>query len=290
MIPVDREAYQLMQDGAVALAQVEATGVRIDVPYLKRTITRVEKRIEQQEEKLKQGDVFKVWKKKFGREANLGSRPQLGQVLFNELGHESTGKTKTGRFSTAAADLEKLDVPFVKQLIAVEKLKKLRSTYLLGVLRETVDGVLHPFYNLHLARTYRSSSDSPNFQNLPIRDPKLAKLLRRAFIPRKGRVLVEVDYERVEVNVGACYHFDPTMIDYINDPSTDMHRDVAMECFKLTQEQMTSKARKLTKNQCTFPEFYGSYYPNVAKGLWDGIDSFGATREDGMGLDQKSVV
>jgi len=149
----------------------------------KGTITRVEKRIEQQEEKLKQGDVFKVWKKKFGREANLGSRPQLGQVLFNELGHESTGKTKTGRFSTAAADLEKLDVPFVKQLIAVEKLKKLRSTYLLGVLRETVDGVLHPFYNLHLARTYRSSSDSPNFQNLPIRDPKLAKLLRRAFIP-----------------------------------------------------------------------------------------------------------
>ncbi len=284
MIPVDREAYQLMQDGALALAQVEETGVRIDVPYLKKTIVKVTRRIDSQTEKLEQSDVFKEWKKKYGRKANLGSRPQLGQILFEELGYENVGKTTTGRYSTAADNLEKLDIPFVKQLIAVEKLKKLRSTYLLGVLRETVDGILHPFYNLHLARTYRSSSDSPNFQNLPIRDPQLAKLLRRAFIPRKGRILVEVDYERVEVNVGACYHLDPTMLNYISDPSTDMHRDACMECFKLTQEQVSKGARSLTKNQFTFPEFYGSYYPNVARGLWDGIDSFSATRADGMGL------
>jgi len=289
MIPIDKEAYQLMYDGAIALAQVEQTGVRIDVPYLEKTIGKVGRRISSETGKLKQTSEWKVWEKKYGREANLGSRPQLGQILFKELGHTSGNKTKTGWFSTAADDLEKLNIPFVKRLIEVEKLKKLQSTYLRGILHETVDGILHPFYNLHTTRTYRSSSDSPNFQNLPIRDNKHAKLLRRAFIPRKGRVLVEVDYERVEVNVSACYHYDPTMIEYINDPSKDMHRDVAMECFKLRSDEMTSGVRKLAKNQCTFPEFYGSYYINVARGLWEGIDSFNAKRADGVGIREHLV-
>ena len=284
MIPVDREAYQLMHDGAIALAQVEATGVQIDVPYLERTIAKVGRRIDSETEKLKQTDEWKVWEKKYGREANLGSRPQLGQVLFKELGHTSRNKTKTGRFSTTADDLEKLDILFVRRLIEVEKLKKLQSTYLQGILRETVDGILHAFYNLHLARTYRSSSDSPNFQNLPIRDGKIAKLLRRAFIPRKGRVLVEVDYGGHEFKIAACFWKDPAMVDYASDPKKDIHRDMAMECYKLPVEQVTKKSRFHAKNSCVFPQLYGDYYVNCAKNLWNAIDEVKLKTADGMGM------
>jgi len=284
MIPVDPEAYQLMHQGAIALAEVEATGMRIDVPYLKRTIDKVGKRIDQQTEKLKQDEVWQVWEKKFGREANLGSRPQLGQILFGELEYKSKSKTPTGRFSTDADTLEKLDIPFVKKLLGVEDLKHLRNTYLRGILREVVDGLLHPSFNLHLVQTYRSSCNNPNFQNIPIRDPRIGKLIRRAFIPREGRMLVEIDYSQIEVRCAACYHFDPTMIEYINDPAKDMHRDAAAECFLLEQNDVTKATRNLAKNQFTFPEFYGSYFVDVAKGLWEGIDSFSATRKDGVGL------
>ena len=67
---------------------------------------------------------------------------------------------------------------FVKRYLKIKKLKKARSTYLRGILRETVDGFIHPFFNLNLVITYRSSSDHPNFQNIPVRNAEIKKPLR----------------------------------------------------------------------------------------------------------------
>ncbi|NIS13857.1 MAG: hypothetical protein GWN12_18860, partial [Thermoplasmata archaeon] len=88
-------------------------------------------------------------------------------------------------------------------------------------------------------RTFRSSSDSFNFQNIPIRDLELARLIRQAIIARSGHRLVEIDYSGVEVHVAACYHQDPTMLEYLEDKSKDLHRDMAMEIFKLPLEELT---------------------------------------------------
>ena len=143
------------------------------------------------------------------------------------------------------------------------------STYLRGLQREVIDGFVHPFFNLHTVRTYRSSSDSPNFQNIPVRDPEAGRLIRRAFVPRKGRVLVDVDYVGIEIRVAACYHTHPAMIRYIEDPALDLHRDMAAKCYKLPVAKVDKAIRYYGKNQFVFPQFYGDFYIDCARGLWE---------------------
>jgi hypothetical protein len=48
-----------------------------------------------------------------------------------------------------------------------------------------------------------------------------------------------------------------------------MHRDVSFDCFAVPDVSLVSKdMRKSGKNKFTFPEFYGDYYANCARGLW----------------------
>jgi DNA polymerase I-like protein with 3'-5' exonuclease and polymerase domains len=82
--------------------------------------------------------------------------------------------------------------------------------------------------------------------------------------------LVEVDFKGAEVCVGACYHKDPAMIDYINDPAKDMHRDQAALIWKMRKSEIPKDMRYLAKSNFVFAEFYGSWYKNCAPALWDG--------------------
>jgi DNA polymerase-1 len=126
-------------------------------------------------------------------------------------------------------------------------------------------------YGLNKAITYRSASELVNFQNLPIRDPKSGKLIRSLFIPRDGHVLVEIDYSGIEVRIAACYNEDPVLVDYISDPTKDMHRDMAAKIYCCTKDQVNKLTRYFSKNQFVFPEFYGSYYIDCARNIWEMI-------------------
>jgi DNA polymerase I-like protein with 3'-5' exonuclease and polymerase domains len=96
--------------------------------------------------------------------------------------------------------------------------------------------------------------------------------------------LLEWDISGAEVRVGACYHKDPVMIDYINDKTKDMHRDMAMELFMLPSEQVTKPIRHISKNGYVFPEFYGSYYEEVAPAIWKTIQRSKPTLKDSTEL------
>ena len=259
------EAYQLMHDGAIALAQVERNGICIDMPYLQRAMSHVEGQIKKADRKLKKSKTYAKWKRMYGSNTNIDSPAQMTKVLDIPNAQEST--------------LETLNMPFIKTYLKSKKLKKLLATNLKGILREARqadDGLwyIHPFFNLHTTQTYRSSSDRINFQNQPVRIPWIAKLIRRCFVPRgKDRCIVEIDYGGIEVAIAACYHLDPVMLDYLNDETKDMHRDTAMEIYKIKDTADVSKAiRHAAKNQFVFPEFYGSYYKQCAPELWQSID------------------
>ncbi len=285
MKPDSKSAYRLMHEGTLIHAEIEAAGIRIDTPCLDRTIKRTGKKIEQLTDELKQDEVWKVWKRRFGSQANMGSRPQLGKVLFDELGLTSSGKTKKRKQpSVDEKSLARLDLPFVKRFLQVEKLKKLKSTYLMGIRREVVDGFLRPSFNLHLARTYRPSSDSPNFQNIPIRDKRVGKMIRSCFIPRDGHVLVEVDYSALEWKIAACFWRDKKMVEYASDPTKDIHRDMAAECYRLSIGQVTGGTRFCTKSGFVFPVLYGSYYVNCAHNMWEMVDTDKLKTVGGVGL------
>ena len=283
-IPYSPKAYRLLHEGVIALAQVEANGVRIDTEYLDDTIQMMERRIKRLTKKLQESDVMQVWKKEYKDKTNINSNEQLGTILFDVMGFECPAWTDKGKFQTNEKALSTIDNPFVKDYIRIKKYQKVLGTYLLGIRREVVNGFLHPSFNLHLVRSYRSSAQNPNFQNIPIRDPKVSKIIRPAFIARPGCRIAEVDYSGLEVSIAACYHHDPTMQEYLEDSTKDMHRDMAMECYMLPLDELTPSDKKdkdevkrakniryCGKSNFVFPSFYGSWYPDLARNLWEHI-------------------
>lgn len=277
MKPISLDAYRLLHKGSLALARAEANGIRIDVDQLDSAIRQCSERIKHLSKRLREDEIYQVWKKAYGDRMKLGSREQLGKVLFDHMGMDYRGeRTATGRYQVNEEVLSNLDLPFTKRFNRLEKLKKLKVTYLEGIRREVINGFLHPSFNLHTVSSYRSSSSAPNFQNIPIRDPKIGKVIRQCFIPREGHVLIETDYSGIEVRIAYCYHQDPTMREYLFDSTKDMHRDMAMEVYKISKKDwkqidpsQQKQIRYCGKNQFVFPQFYGSVWFQCAPALWE---------------------
>lgn len=286
MIPYTREAYELLHRGTLALAVVEENGFRVDLEYLASAVRKTNHRIERVKQSLMADEVWKVWQATYGTRSNIGSNEQLGTVLFDKMGFTAPASTEKGRPKTDEESLSTVDLPFVQDWLQMKTWIKSLSTYLRGMQREAVNGIIHPIFNLNVAVTYRGSCESPNLQNIPVRDVDTMHLVRRAFVPRRNRQIVELDYSKIEVCVAACYHKDPTMLDYLNDPTKDMHRDMAMECYMLGRDQVTDEARYCGKNMFVFPQFYGDYYIDCARSLWNAIRKLSLKRSDGLPLDK----
>jgi uracil-DNA glycosylase family 4 len=275
-------AYELFHDGTLTMAEAEQNGMRIDSSYVQSQYKHItERRIPAMKTALDAHEVVKKWKERRGAKFNMGSDEQLGDVLVNVLGitlPETPGSSeKKRRYSTSAQSLEDIedDVPFVKDIADVERLKKVASTNLIGYMREAPDGWLHPFFNLggdadgnHVVTSYRSSSSNINFQNQPIRHDELRRITRRAFIPRPGMQRLSADFKGIEVATSCCVHHDPNMVAYQTDKTTNMHRDMAMQLMMLDADEWTKDCRDIAKNKFVFPEFYGSYWLQTAADVW----------------------
>lgn len=295
-----RQAARLLHDGAIAFSEMEHNGVRVDVPYLEEQIEKVGERIRKKTARLRKDKVYETWRKRFGDKSNLGSKSQLATVVFDCLGYPRQ-KVAAKKIRNDSGDsgyreskqneeaFQNVDLPFVKHYFITEKLKRLKSTYLEGIHRECANGFVHPSYNLHTVVSYRSSCSTPNFQNLPARNPAIAELLRRCYIPRAGRQLVENDYSGIEVRIACCYTKDQQLIKEFTGPDGDPHGDTAKELFLMkgwkpanAEEARAFKKgpRDWAKNRFVFPEFYGQVYFECAKLLWKAIES-GSMHPDG---------
>ena len=264
------EAYQLIHKGILALARAEQNGMRIDLEYCERTKHRLTKKIEIAERKFKDTKFYHHWAHIY-KTPNIYSSTQLSHFLYSVKKLTPASTTASGKGAVDEESLSLLNVPEVQMLVEIRKMKKLRDTYLEAFIREQVDGVIHPFFSLHTTKTFRSSSDRPNFQNIPKRDVEAMKLCRRAIYPRPGHQLLEMDYSGIEVRISQCYHKDPTMQKYIEDPTTDMHGDMAAQIFLIDDFNKSLPEHKVlrycAKNGFVFPQFYGSYYVSCADNL-----------------------
>jgi len=281
------EAVRLLLDGAVALAEVSAHGVRVDKGYLDEAIGDARKKIADLEARMRSDtQVYPEWRKRYGDKTNLAAPEQLAKIVFGQMGYTARVRTETGeRESASEKALEGVDLPFVRDYQLAQKLRKLAGTYLEGIRREMVrqyDGTwwVHPSYHLNSVITFRSSCSDPNWQNIYSRNPEFAAIVRRAYIPPDGFQFGEFDYGQIEVRIPCCYHADPNLIRYVTDPSTDMHRDTAMQLFCLDEKQGKAKAvRHIAKNKFVFPTFYGSYYGQCAPDIWDTLERENVTIE-----------
>lgn len=280
-LPVTPESYQLLHQGAIALAQVEAAGIRIDVPYLERSIVEVGDRIKAMEGELREDAVYKLWRRRYGDRMKWDATGQLAKIVFGELGYKHQGWTASTeqreeegerQYKSNDAAFANVDLPFVKTYFLARKLRKALQTYLRGIRREVVGDLLHASLNLHTVTTYRLSGSEPNLQNQPARNPEVTEIVRRCFIPRKDHVLLEIDYSAQEFRVAACFWKDPAMIAYASNPDSDIHRDQAMKLFMLERSQVEKKtARDWTKSKFVFAKLYGSYWRSMAANLWENV-------------------
>jgi len=178
------------------LALMEATGIRIDINYLKDLSLELSKALELLEEKAHTitGSSF-----------NLASPKQLGELLFETLGlnRKKSRRTKTG-WSTDANVLEKLeeDHPVVGLVIEHRVLSKLLSTYVnaLPELVEKETGRVHTDFNQAVTTTGRLSSSNPNLQNIPVRT-EFSRRIRKAFLPQQNWKLISADYSQIELRI-----------------------------------------------------------------------------------------
>jgi DNA polymerase-1 len=269
-----QDANDLFLRGTLALAKVEQAGIRIDMSYLDRQIEKTGKQIIRVREELRADPIFAQWRQRFGNKANLGSGEQLAVMMFDVLGYKSKGKTATGKYKCDEEAFAHIDLPFLRKYFRGKKLEKIKGTYLEGVREEVVGEFIHPNFDLHTTITYRSSSSNINFQNVPIRDPILGRLIRRAFINRDGHAFIEIDYGSMEFIIAACFWLDPVMMDYAADPKKNVHKDMATKLFLCTADQVEKPARDCAKNQFTFPTLYGSWWKKMAAGIWNYIEQY----------------
>lgn len=285
MRPETQDAYNLLHEGSLALATMEANGFRIDEQRLDKELRRTKRKIEAMTAEFESSRLYRTWKKKYKERTKIGSRDQLADILFNVMKHPVRERTEKGKPKADEVNFIGLDNDSDIWL-KIEKLKKVRGTFLSGIKREVVKGYIHCIFNLHINISFRSSSDSINFQNFPIRSEESGKMIRSCFISRKGRRIIEVDYGGIEVCGAACYNKDPVLISYIKDETKDMHRDMASEIYLCKPEQVSKMMRYAAKNKFVFPEFYGSFYAQCAPNLWDAIRTLKDMEVNGVPLYQ----
>ncbi len=183
-----------------------------------------------------------------GREFNIQSPKQLGEVLFDTLGLPHSKKTKTG-YSTDVEVLNKLR-PYheiVEDILDYRQVMKLKSTYVDGLLKVAdASGRVHTNFKQTGTATGRLSSTEPNLQNIPIRTP-LGRELRRFFLPADpSYVIVDADYSQIELRLLAHISNDRNMIDAFLG-GTDIHTSTAATVFGVDPDAVTLEMRKKAK-------------------------------------------
>jgi DNA polymerase-1 len=220
------------------LAQMEQRGVKLDTAELARISEKVDAAVEAQ--------VKEVYKHA-GREFNIGSNPQLVDVLFNVLKLPIIKKGKTGP-SADQEVLEKLseEHPLPAAIIEYRSLSKLKSTYL-DTLPTLVapDGRIHTTYHQAATATGRLSSTDPNLQNIPIRT-ELGREIRRAFVAQEGHQLVSADYSQVELRLLAHIAEDPVLLEAFRNDE-DIHSRTAAEIFGVSPDKVDREQRRVAK-------------------------------------------
>lgn len=207
--------------------------------------------------------------KEAGREFNINSPKQLGEVLFTDLGLSLKGMKKTagGAQSTRESELLKLqDVhPIIDHILEYRELQKLLSTYIDPIPEMAGDdGRLHARFLQAGTSTGRFSSQNPNLQNIPIKS-KRGSAIRGGFIAAKGHVLAAFDYSQIELRVAALMSKDPILTEIFKE-GKDVHASVAAHVFHVAQNEVSHEMRRRAK-VINFGIIYGMGVSALQKNL-----------------------
>ena len=222
------------------LADMEMAGVAIDEKYFAKLSKDYNKKLTSLEKKIHDAA---------GYEFNINSTKELQKVLFEDLRLPTGKKTKTG-YSTDQSVLEELRGlhSVVDWLLDHRKYGKLKSTYVeaLPAQVNAATGRIHTSFNQTIAATGRLSSVDPNLQNIPIRE-ETGRAIRRGFIPRKGNVMLSLDYSQIELRIMAHVSEDEHLIEAFTKDKIDVHARTAASLFDVSEKDVTPDQRSQAK-------------------------------------------
>ncbi len=251
------ELYQNIELPTVyVLEHMEAEGIRVDGQALKEYGDMLGAR---------EDALATAIYEEAGREFNINSPKQLGEILFEELKLPGAKKTKTG-YSTNVDVLNKLkkDYQIVADVLDYRQVSKLKSTYADGLsafIRP--DGRIHGTFNQTITATGRISSTEPNLQNIPMRT-ELGRSIRKVFIPKEDYVFVDADYSQIELRVLAHFSGDQKLIEAYHQ-NQDIHALTASQVFGVPMDEVDDLMRRNAKA--------------VNFGIVYGISSFGLAED-----------
>ena len=248
------------------LAEMEMTGILLDLPFFKKMSEELTQRIAEIEKR-----VFES----VGKPFNINSTQQLSDVLFTHLRLEPPDKSKktaSGHYSTSADVLENMrgKHPVVDMILENRELSKLKSTYIdaLPAAMDSQTGRVHTSYSQIGAVTGRISSSNPNLQNIPIRTEE-GRRVRNGFIAEKGSVLLSVDYSQIELRIVAHMAKDESMLAAFR-AGEDIHVTTAAAVYGVENDAVTKDMRRHAKA--------------INFGLIYGMSAFGLARSTDLTL------
>jgi len=244
------------------LIEMERAGIKVDADDLRRMSVDFEQRMVVIER-----DIHRL----AGREFNVGSAKQLGEVLFDEMKLGGGRRMKTGAWGTDASVLQTLADQGNKlpaRILDWRQLQKLKSTYADALIDEInpETGRVHTSYAQAIASTGRLSSNDPNLQNIPIRTEEGSRI-RHAFIAEAGHVLVSADYSQIELRLLAHVADIPALKESFSR-GEDIHARTASEVFGIPMAGMDPMTRRRAKA--------------INFGIIYGISGFGLARQLGI--------
>ena len=255
------------------LRAMEAEGVAVDRTVLSRLSGEFAQKMAAME-----AEIFETAGKNF----NIASPKQLGEILFDKMGLPGGKKTKTGAWGTGADVLEGIvaeggaakGVSLARLVLDWRGLAKLKSTYT-DALPEFINPDtqrIHTSYSLAATTTGRLSSSEPNLQNIPIRTED-GRRIRTAFVAADGHQLVSADYSQIELRVLAHMADIAALKDaFLN--GDDIHAMTASEMFNVPMAEMTSEVRRRAKA--------------INFGIIYGISAFGLANQLGISRGEAS--
>ncbi len=244
------------------LLDMERAGIKMDADDLRRMSVDFEQRMAVIER-----DIHRL----AGREFNVGSAKQLGEVLFDEMKLGGGRRMKTGAWGTDASVLQSLadqghELP--ARIMDWRQLQKLKSTYADSLVDEInpETGRVHTCYAQCIASTGRLSSNDPNLQNIPIRTEEGSRI-RHAFVAEPGHLLVSADYSQIELRLLAHVADIPALRESFAR-GEDIHARTASEVFGIPMAGMDPMTRRRAKA--------------INFGIIYGISGFGLARQLGI--------
>jgi DNA polymerase-1 len=263
--------YEIESPLLPVLVDMEYEGVRVDAEALAQFGLHLSRQIAGYEKKVHQLG---------GREFNLNSPKQLGEVLFDELKLARKPKrTRTGQYATDEQTLLGLAAQheIVRLLLEFRTATKLKSTYA-DTLPEAISprtGRVHTTYNQAVTATGRLQSQDPNLQNIPIRT-ELGQEIRKTFVPRAQKYrLLSADYSQIELRIIAALSSDPSMLEAF-DQGHDIHSATAARIYDLPLEEATPEMRRQAKM--------------VNFGIIYGISAFGLAQRLGISREESAAI